>query len=118
MNEQELALQIQYLCENYKEQQILEKLLQYIENCYADKIKAIRGITGHNPHFTFSDEAATIEYLYARLLQDRKIVKGTVFSTGTSGWFVQYHRKNTEYKEGEEFNIKIYHSFVFTDNFL
>ena len=117
MNEQELALQIQYLCENYKEQQILEKLLQYIENCYADKIKAIRGITGHNPHFTFADEAKIIEYLYKSVLELRKQEKSTYFSCGTSGWHITYLRNKKTYKKGEKFVIKIYFSFVEADTY-
>jgi hypothetical protein len=117
MNEQLLSLQIQYLLENHNEQEILDERLKYLENCYADKIKAIRGITGHNPHFTFADEAKIIEYLYARLLQDRKEWKGRELFMRTSGWTVQYIRKNVKYKKGEKFHIRIYHSFVQTDNF-
>jgi hypothetical protein len=38
------------------------------------------------------------------------------FSCGTSGWFVVYLRDKKKYKEGEEFSIKIYHTFVWSDN--
>ncbi len=117
MNEQLLSLQIQYLLENHKEQEILDERLNYLEKYYADRIKDIRGLTGHNPHFTFEDEAKTIEYLYARLLQDRKELKGRELFMRTSGWTVQYIRKNVMYKKGEKFHIRIYHSFVQTDNF-
>lgn len=117
MNEQISPLQIQYLFENYKEQQMLDEQLQYLEKYHTDLIKAMREITGHNPHFTFADEAKTIEYLFAELLQYRKEFKGTYMSIGTSGWFVQYTRKNVKYKVGEKFNIRIYYSFIQTDNY-
>jgi hypothetical protein len=116
MNEQISPLQIQYLFENYREQEILDEQLQYLEKYYADLIKAMREMTGYNPHFTFADEAKTIEYLYAELLQTRKDFKGTHISIGTSGWFVQYTRKNVKYKVGEKFNVRIYYSFIQTDN--
>ena len=117
MNEQISPLQLQYLFENYKEHKVLEEELQYLEKYHSDLIKAMREMTGHNPHFTFADEAKTIEYLYAELLQYRKEHKGTHLSIGTSGWTVQYHRKNVKYKDGEKFNIRIHFSFIQTDNY-
>ncbi|MEN9372355.1 MAG: hypothetical protein RLZZ64_1430 [Bacteroidota bacterium] len=117
MNEQISPLQIQYLFENYKEHQIMDEQLQYLEKYHADLIKAMREMTGHNPHFTFADETKTIEYLYAELLQYRKTHKGTHISIGTSGWTVLYHRKNVKYKDGEKFNIRIHFSFTQTDNY-
>lgn len=117
MNEQISPLQIQYLFENYKEQQILDEQLQYLEKYHTDLIKAMREITGHNPHYTFADEAKTIERLYAELLQYRKEFKGTHMSIGTSGWTLQYTRKNVKYKVDEKFNIIINFSFIQTDNY-
>ena len=117
MNEQISPLQLQYLFENYKEHKVLEEELHYLEKYHSELIKAMREMTGHNPHFTFADETKTIEYLYAELLQYRKEHKGTHLSIGTSGWTVQYHRKNVKYKDGEKFNISIYFSFTQTDNY-
>ena len=117
MNEQISPLQLQYLFENYKEHQVLDEQLQYLEKYYSELVKAMREMTGHNPHFTFADKARTIEYLYAELLQYRKEHKGTHLSIGTSGWTVQYHRKNVKYKDGEKFNIRIHFSFIQTDNY-
>ena len=116
MNEQISPLQIQYLFENYKEQLILDEQLQYLEKYHSKLIKAMREMTGHNPHFTFDDEARTIEYLYAELLQERKALKGTHMSIATSGWTVQYKRKNVKYNDGEKFNVSIHFSFIHIDN--
>ena len=117
MNEQISPLQIQYLFENYKEHQILDEQLQYLEKYHSRLIKAMREMTGFNPHYTFPDEAETIEYLYAELLQERKTFKGREMSIGTSGWTVQYKRNNVKYKEGEKFYIRIHFSFTQTDNY-
>jgi hypothetical protein len=38
------------------------------------------------------------------------------FSAATSGWYVVYLRDKKKYKEGEKFRIKIYHTFVWSDN--
>ena len=117
MNEQISPLQIQYLFENYKEHQILDEQLQYLEKYHSELIKAMREMTGHNPHYTFADETKTIEYLYAELLQERKTFKGREMSIGTSGWTVQYKRNNMKYKDGEKFYIRIHFSFTQTDNY-
>lgn len=117
MNEQISPLQIQYLFENYKEHQILDEQLQYLERYHSELIKAMREMTGHNPHYTFADETKTIEYLYAELLQERKSFKGREMSIGTSGWTVQYKRNNMKYKDGEKFYIRIHFSFTQTDNY-
>ena len=117
MNGQISPLQIQYLFENYKEQQILDDQLQYLKKYHSDSIQAMRELFNINPHFTFDDEAETIEYLFAELLQERKTYKGTSMSTGTSGWTIEYNRKNVKYKDGEKFNITIYFSFIGIDNY-
>jgi len=117
MNEQISPLQIQYLLENYKEHKILDEQLQYLEKYHSELIKAMREMTGFNPHYTFADETKTIENLYAELLQERKTFKGRDMSIGTSGWTVQYKRDNVKYKEGEKFYICIHFSFTHTDNY-
>ena len=117
MNEQISPLQIQYLFENYREHQILDEYLKYLEKYHSKLIKGMREMTGHNPQYTFADESETIEYLYAELLQERKAFKGTYMSIGTSGWTVRYKRKNVKYKDGEKFYININFSFTQTGNF-
>ena len=88
MNEQISPLQIQYLFENYKEHQILDEQLQYLEKYHSRLIKAMREMTGFNPHYTFADETKTIEYLYAELLQERKTFKGREMSFVNKGELV------------------------------
>jgi hypothetical protein len=98
-----------------KERKILDKEIQYLCE-QQDRVKAIREYTNINPGYTFQREAETIESLYRSVLENRKHEKSMYFSCGTSGWFVVYLRDKKKYKEGEEFSIKIYHTFVWSDN--
>jgi len=98
-----------------KEVKILDKEIQYLCE-QQDRVKAIREYTNINPGYTFQREAETIESLYRSVLENRKHEKSMYFSCGTSGWFVVYLRDKKKYKEGEEFSIKIYHTFVWSDN--
>lgn len=98
-----------------KEIKILDKEIQYLCE-QQDRVKAIREFTGINPHYDFLREVETIEMLYKSILQFRKQEKGTYFHTGTSGWYVLYLRDKKKYKKGEKFRIKIFHTFVWTDN--
>jgi hypothetical protein len=50
------------------------------------------------------------------VLENRKHDKSMYFSCATSGWHVVYLRDKKTYKEGEKFRIKIFHTFVWTDN--
>jgi hypothetical protein len=98
-----------------KELKILDKEIQYL--CESqDRIKAIRQVTGINPGFTFLREVEIIEYLYKSVLENRKNEKSTYFACATSGWHVVYLRDKKTYKNGEKFNIKIFHTFVWSDN--
>ena len=98
-----------------KELKILDKEIQYLCN-YQDRIKEIRQVTNINPSYSFTKEAEIIEYLYKSILEERKKDKSTFFSIGTSGWYVIYLREKKTYKKGENFKIKIFHSFAYTDN--
>ena len=98
-----------------KERKILDKEIQYLCE-QQDRVKAIRAYTNINPHYTFLKEVETIEGLYKWVLENRKKEKSTYFSCGTSGWYVVYLRDKKKYKEGEKFRIKIFHTFVWTDN--
>jgi hypothetical protein len=100
---------------NKKELEILDKEIQYLCE-QQDRVKAIREYTGINPGYTFLKEVETIESLYKSVLENRKHEKSMYFSVGTSGWFVVYLRDKKKYKEGEDFSIKIYHTFVWSDN--
>ena len=100
---------------NKKELEILDKEIQYLCD-YQDRVKAIREYTGINPGYTFLREVETIESLYKSVLENRKHEKSTYFSCGTSGWYVVYLRNKKTYKKGEKFRIKIFHTFVWTDN--
>ena len=100
---------------NKKELEILDKEIQYLCD-YQDRVKAIREYTGINPEYTFLREVETIESLYKSVLENRKHDKSTYFSCGTSGWYVVYLRNKKTYKKGEKFRIKIFHTFVWTDN--
>ncbi len=100
-----------------KERKILDKEIQYLCD-YQDRLKAIREYTGINPAYTFLKEVETIESLYKSVLEYRKEdeSKSSCFSVGTSGWYVMYFRDKKKYKKGEKFKIKIFHTFVYTDN--
>ena len=100
-----------------KERKVLDKELQYLCKHFMDRVGAIREYTGINPAYTVLKEVETIQYLYESILEERKKSKSTYFCVGTSGWNVIYVRDKKTYKNGEKFWIKIYHSFVFTDNF-
>ena len=95
---------------------ILDNEIQYLCE-QQDRVKAIREYTNIHPNFTFLREVETIEYLYKSVLENRKHDKSTYFSSGTSGWYVIYLRDKKTYKKDEEFSIKIYHTFVETQNF-
>ena len=98
------------------ETKILDKEIQYLFE-QQDRVKAIREHTNIHPGYTFLKEVETIEYLYKSVLENRKHDKCTYFSSGTSGWYVIYLRKNKTYKKDEKFKIKIYHTFVETQNY-
>jgi len=98
-----------------KEQKILDKEIQYLCE-QQDRVKAIREYTNINPGYTFLKEVETIESLYKSVLENRKHDKATYFSCATSGWYVVYLRDKKTYKKGEKFRIKIFHTFVWTDN--
>jgi hypothetical protein len=100
---------------NKKELEILDKEIQYLCE-QQDRVKAIREYTNINPGYTFQREAETIESLYKSVLEHRKHDKSMYFSAATSGWYVVYLRDKKKYKEGEKFRIKIYHTFVWSDN--
>ena len=99
-----------------KERKVLDKEIQYLCKHFIDRVQAIRDYTNINSSYTVLKEVETIEYLYESILKERKH-DGTYFSVGTSGWNVVYLRNKKTYKKDEKFRIKIYHSFVFTDNF-
>lgn len=98
-----------------KERNILDKEIQYLCD-QQDRVKAIREYTGFNPGFTFLREVEIIESLYKSILEQRKHDKATYFSAATSGWYVVYLRNKKTYKKDEKFKIKIFHTFVWTDN--
>ena len=79
-------------------------------------IKSIRHSSGINPQYDFLEEFNTVERLYKSILEDRKKIKSYHFSIATSGWNVEYLRDKKTYKKGEKFKLKIYHSFIYTDN--
>ena len=98
-----------------KERKIIDKEIEYLCE-QQDRVKAIREYTGINPGYTFLREVDIIESLYKSLLENRKYDKSTYFSCATSGWHVVYLRDKKTYKKGEKFNIKIFHTFVWSDN--
>ena len=98
-----------------KELKILDKEIHYLSE-QQDRVKAIRQYTRINPGYTFQREAETIESLYKSVLEHRKHDKSMYFSCATSGWYVVYLRDKKTYKKGEKFRIKIFHTFVWTDN--
>ena len=98
-----------------KEIKILDKEIQYLCE-QQDRVKAIREYTNINPGYTFLREAETIESLYKSVLENRKYDKSTYFSCATSGWHVVYLRDKKTYKKCEKFRIKIFHTFVWSDN--
>jgi hypothetical protein len=99
-----------------KEIRILLKQLKYLRN-YEDRISDIRQITKINPSYTFEREEETIKSLYETVLHERTLGESNLFFASTSGWTVEYLREENGYKDNEDFKIRIYFSFVQSDNF-
>lgn len=96
-----------------KEQKKIDHVIGYfIESDSFYRVKKIREVFNINPHFDKNREIETIEYLYRCVLQDRKKFKSTLVFSSTSGWTVNYYREKKKYKEDEDFEIEVHHSFV------
>jgi hypothetical protein len=103
---------------NKREENIINKQLRYLKKYDSDRVSIIRNALGINPQFTWDREEDTIISLYKSCLIMRKNnSKDNYFFASTSGWTVEYFRDKKKYKEGEEFDIKIYFSFVETDTY-
>ena len=100
---------------NKKDIHILDDAIQYLCS-KQDRIIIMRQTLGINTDFDFLREVEIIESLYKSVLENRKHDKSMYFSCGTSGWYVVYLRDKKTYKKGEKFRIKIFHTFVWTDN--
>lgn len=98
-----------------KELKILEKQLQYLQKYDSDRVYKIRQALNINPQFSWEREADTIRQLFKYVLKARENNGDNYFFTSTSGWTVEYFRNKKKYKEGENFWIKIYFSFVEAD---
>ncbi len=99
-----------------KEREILDKEIQYLCEDQG-RIRAIRLAVDINPEYTFLREVETIESLYIGILEDRKRYKEKYLECSSSGWTIEYFRKKNKYQKNEKFNLKIYFSFVQSDNF-
>ena len=99
-----------------KDIKILDDAIQYL-CAKQDRIKIIRQTLGINTDFDFLREVETIENLFIAVLKERKKYKDCLIFASSSGWTVQYIRRNKTYKKGEKYNIHIFFSFVEHDNF-
>jgi len=96
-----------------KEQKKIDDVINYFNNYSFDRVKKIREVININPHFDKNQEIETIKHLYKAVLQERKKnIKSTFFFASTSGWTVTYYRNKKKYKEDEDFEIEVHHSFV------
>jgi len=102
---------------NKREENIINKQLRYLKKYDSDRVSIIRNALGINPQFTWDREEHTIIDLYKSCLIMRKNHNNNYFFASTSGWTVEYFRDKKKYKEDEEFDIKIYFSFVETDTY-
>jgi len=96
-----------------KEQKKIDDVIHYFnesESFY--RVKKIREVLNINPLFDKNREIEIIEYLYRCVLQNRKKIKSTLVFSSTSGWTVTYYRNKKEYKEDEDFELEVHHSFV------
>ncbi len=100
-----------------KEFKILEKQIKYLQEYDSDRVYKIRQALNINPQFSWEREADTIRQLFNYVLHSRKNHRETYFYTSTGGWTVEYFRDKKKYKEGEDFSLKIYFSFVETDTY-
>ena len=99
-----------------KDIKVLDDAIQHL--CTKqDRIKIIRQTLGINKNYDFLEEVDTIERLFLAVLKERKKYEDCLIYASTSGWTVQYIRKNKKYKKGEKYNIHIFFSFVEVDNF-
>lgn len=99
-----------------KDIKVLDDAIQHL--CTKqDRIKIIRQTLGINTNYDFLEEVDTIERLFLAVLKERKKYEDCLIYASTSGWTVQYIRKNKKYKKGEKYNIHIFFSFVEVDNF-
>jgi len=100
-----------------KEFKILEKHIKYLQEYDSDRVWKIRQALNINSQFSWEREADTIRQLFNYVLHSRKNHRETYFFSSTSGWTVEYLRNKKKYKEGEDFSLKIYFSFVETDTY-
>jgi hypothetical protein len=99
-----------------KDDKIFRKIINDLSEDIG-RIQAIRGAVGINPQYNFNDECRIIEYIFNNALNLRTRCDGTVISSSTQGWTVNYIRQHKKYKKDEEYSLNIYFSFVETDTY-
>ena len=99
-----------------KDRKKIDDIIGYLSES-SDRIQSIRQVTNINPQYSFTREASIIEYHFFHVLNLRKKCQGTLISSSSSGWTVNYIRQHKKYKKDEEYCLNIYFSFVDADTY-
>ena len=99
-----------------KDLKIIDKVIGDL-SVDSQRIQKFREVTNINPQFTFTREAEIVEHNFRNVLDLRKKCEGTVISSSTSGWTVNYIRQHKTYKKNEKYSLNIYFTFVETDTY-
>lgn len=96
-----------------KEQNKIDEVIDYFIDCGDfEKVKKVREAVGINPQYNAREEINTIKRLYESVLEERQKFKSKSFFSSTSGWMVAYKREKKEYRTNEDFQLKVFHTFV------
>ena len=99
-----------------KDRKKIDDLIGYLSES-SERIQSIRQTTNINPQYSFTREAAIIEYHFSHVLNLRKKCDGTLISSSSSGWTVNYIRQHKKYQKNEDYSLNIYFSFVEADTY-
>ncbi len=99
-----------------KDRKKIDHIIGYLSES-SHRIQSIRQVTNINPQYSFTREAAIIEYHFNHVLDLRKKCQGTLISSSSSGWTVNYIRQHKKFKKDEDYSLNIYFSFVETDTY-
>ena len=99
-----------------KDRKKIDYIIGYLSES-SQRIQSIRQATNINPQYSFNREAEIIENHIDNVLEIRKRCQGTLISSSSSGWTVNYIRQHKKYKKDEEYSLNVYFSFVDADTY-
>lgn len=98
---------------NKKEKKKFDDIINYFDKCGDfDRVEKIRKALNINANYERLVEISTLQYLMKSVLESRQNFKSKKIFASTSGWTVEYYRDTKKYIEDENFDLKIYFSFV------